>query len=351
MASPTPTSHTKRPADDTTFNKLASSRSTKCTRKPADDADTSEKDKAMSAPAAHLKGLVGHPSSAQLGAPAAVPMKDHMSFLRALSSNPEYLCFVEGLRDLQKEQASEHPEGWPSWATWSWERSYLPNAMHDSDNELLKFLQLVQSTKVSSFASAMRVALNLGMLVRECKRVIEYEVNEATPDIPSYISTSVLDIKCLDLVLEMVSTARGGVVRLSKARAGKQPQEVAGIEGDRPGNIAQNAADGGQKVQEDTVEWQQEMKLLEEEREKMVALKEEVRKLQEAKEKLEEAKQMLEKGAKPEMHHVDKGHEDRADVEEQEKDGEEQVVEKRTKRRKLEASGTSPKKSRTDDIR
>lgn len=102
MASPTPTSHTKRPADDATFNKLASSRSMKHTRKPADDADTSEEDKAMSAPAAHLKGLVGRPSSAQLGAPAAVPMKDRMSFLRALSSNPEYLCFVEGLRDLQK---------------------------------------------------------------------------------------------------------------------------------------------------------------------------------------------------------------------------------------------------------
>ncbi|KAG2107465.1 uncharacterized protein F5147DRAFT_653327 [Suillus discolor] len=289
----------------------------------------------MSTPAVHLKGLVGRPSSAQLGAPAAVPMKDHMSFLRALSSNPKYLHFVEGLRDLQKEQASKHPEGWPSWATWSWERSYLPNALHDSDNELLKFLQLVKSTKVSSFASAMRVALGLGMLVRECKRVIEYEADEATPDIPSYISTSVLDIKCLDLILETVSTARGEVVRLSKARVGKQPQEVAGIEGDRPGNIAQNAADGGQKVQEDTVEQQQEMKLLEEEREKMVMLKEE----------------MLEKGAKPETHHVDKGHEDRADVEEQEKDREEQVVEKRTKRRKLEASGTSHKKSRTDDIR
>ncbi|KAG2051656.1 hypothetical protein BDR06DRAFT_1060478 [Suillus hirtellus] len=323
MASPTPTSHMKRPANDATFNKLASSRSTKCARKLADDADTSEEDKAISAPTPHLKGLVGHPSSAQLGVFAAVPMKNHMPFLWTLSSNPEYLCFVEGLRDLQKEQASKHPEGFPSWATWSWERSYLPNTMHDLDNELLKFLQLVKSTKVFSFASVMQVALGLRMLVRECKQVIEYEADEATPDTPSYISTLVLDIKCLDLVLETISTARGGVVHLSKVRAGKQPQEVAGIEGDGPGNIAQNAADGGQKVQKDIVEWQQKMKLLEEEMEKMVVLKEEVRKLQEAKEKLEEAKQMLEKGAKPETHHVDKGHEDHADVEEQKKDGEE----------------------------
>ncbi|KAG1838503.1 hypothetical protein C8R48DRAFT_680060 [Suillus tomentosus] len=232
-------------ADDAIFNKSTSSVSTKYTRKLADDTDTSEEDKAMLAPALHLKGLVGHPSSAQLGASAAVPMKD----------------------------SSEHPEGWPSWATWSWERSYLPNAMHDSDNELLKFLHLIKSTKVSSFASAMRVALGLGMLVREYKQVIEYELDEVTPNIPSYISTLVLDIKCLDLILETVNTARGGVVHLSKAQAGKQPQEGAGIKGDGPGNIAQNAADGGQKVQGDMVERQQETKLLEEEKKKMVALK------------------------------------------------------------------------------
>ncbi|KAG1832275.1 hypothetical protein F4604DRAFT_1946220 [Suillus subluteus] len=156
MASQRPTSRTERPAGDSTSSLSASPRPTKRMRRPAEISDSSDDDVTASAPEDGLKGPAGRPSLAQLGAPAAVPVKDRLSFLLSLSGNPEYLHFVEGIRDLKKEQTSERQEGWPTWATWSWERSHLPNDMHSSDDELLKFLQIVSSTKISGFMSSMR---------------------------------------------------------------------------------------------------------------------------------------------------------------------------------------------------
>jgi hypothetical protein len=119
---------------------------------------------------------------------------------------------------LAQEPSFKEPTGWPTWATWSWEGSYLPSDVHSIDGEVKRFLDMAVSTKISGLVFAMRVSLGLGLLLRECRRVIEHEVDEATSDTPTYINTSTLGIAILDLVMEAVSKIRGGVMRLLKAR-------------------------------------------------------------------------------------------------------------------------------------
>ncbi|KAG1786054.1 uncharacterized protein HD556DRAFT_1450035 [Suillus plorans] len=370
-ASSQSTKHPEQPADHTSLTMLAGSRPTKHMKMPAGESDSSDDDLSLSAPEAHLQALTSRPSSAQRGAPAAVPMKDRMSFLRALSSNSEYLHFVEPMKDLKKERTSQHPEGWPTWATWSWERLYLPKTMHDSDDQLLKFLQIIKSTRISASASAMRVALGLGMLLRECKRVIEYEADEAAPDIPSYISTSVLDIKCLDLILDALNAAKGGVVRMSKARVDTDLKGAVVRHGAVPEELGQNALGGGQEGEVGMAEQDNEetRRQLEEELKKMAVLKEQMRKLKESKKMLEDSNKMLEKESADlqKMYHVAEGQKDRedeeqhvvehGDVEKQDTDEErvqeEHVVEEKKgkKRRKSGVSGPPAKKSKTDLVR
>ncbi|KIK31610.1 hypothetical protein CY34DRAFT_111310, partial [Suillus luteus UH-Slu-Lm8-n1] len=135
-ASPRPTMRRGRPAGDLSSDWPASPRPTKRMKRPAEDSSDDE-----AAPKSCLRGPADRPSLAQHGAPAAVPMKDRWRFLRDLSSNDDYRHLVEGIRDLKKDKPSGHPEGWPAWATWSWERSYLPDTLHASDDELHKFLQ------------------------------------------------------------------------------------------------------------------------------------------------------------------------------------------------------------------
>ncbi|KAG1850368.1 hypothetical protein DFJ58DRAFT_842443 [Suillus subalutaceus] len=341
------TKHMERPADDKTFNASASPRPTKRMKRPAEESDSSDDDEA---------GWLARPSLAQHGAPAAVPMKDRMKFLRDLSSNDEYRHFIEGIRDLKKDQTSEHSEGWPTWAMWSWERSYLPNTMHSLDRELQESLEIIKAAKISGSMSAMRVALGLGMLLRECKRAIEYEADEATPDIPSYISTSTLDTTCLDLVIDALNKARGVVVRMSKVRAVPQVEEPAHQEGSEPGNTAKTTADRGEVILVDLVdksnheeteeeveirwelEW--EMQLLDEQRKKMVMMTETVRMLHEEKEKLEKENRVLEKEiVDQQMEQVEEGQEavgdevEQGDDKQKEVDEEEQEVEQRGKSR------------------
>ncbi|KAG2137130.1 uncharacterized protein EDB93DRAFT_1253740 [Suillus bovinus] len=149
---------------------------------------------AAAASTGRTTATASRPSGAQEGAPATVPMKDRIPFLKSLSSNNEYLLLVEGIRDLGKKPNFNQQKEWPAWATWSWEESYLLNDVHCVDGEVQKFLETAASIKISGLSSAM-----------ECKRAIEYEADEVTFQTPSYISTSILDIKVLDMVVESVN--------------------------------------------------------------------------------------------------------------------------------------------------
>ncbi|KAG0698255.1 hypothetical protein DFH29DRAFT_1071219 [Suillus ampliporus] len=137
-ASACPTPRTKRPAEaDTPEDKLADTAPMPHRVIPA-EASSSEDELAAAASTGHAPRPATQPSIAQLGAPAAVPIKDRIQFLKSLSNNNEYLLLVEGIRDLGKEPSLKGQKEWPAWATWSWEGSYLPSDLHSVEDAVNK---------------------------------------------------------------------------------------------------------------------------------------------------------------------------------------------------------------------
>jgi len=82
----------------------------------------------------------------------------------------------------------------PHWAKWSWGESYLPSDVHCSSLALERDLATLQNVLITDAASAMPVVLGLGLLLRDFKRVLEYEEDEAGPDTPSYIQGSMMNL-------------------------------------------------------------------------------------------------------------------------------------------------------------
>ncbi|KAG1863116.1 hypothetical protein F4604DRAFT_1683705 [Suillus subluteus] len=365
-AAPTSTKRTRQLAEAKASSKpKASTRPTKNSRPQTQDSSEDSSDDNLTP----SKGLVKRPSVGQevVRTPATVPKKDRMSFLRSLSSQDEYLLLISRLGDLKKEQSSEAME-WPAWATWSWDRSHLPNSVHSDERELNKFLEIVVSAKISGLVSAMGVSLGLGMLLRECKRVIEYEEDEATPNTPSYLGTSILSIKTHDLVIEAINTARGGVTRMLKAKEGQHAAIAEAAAGEEHGadtaiqtiSTREEKEDEGTEMEADelTRKLDKESWEVEEEKKKMAMLQEDMRKLEERKRELEEYNQKLLKlveiekdsGGKDDMEDKEqRGEEEKAEEEEEEE--EEVVVQKGKKRGKSGGSGRPSKKATTDNIR
>ncbi|KAG1740266.1 hypothetical protein EDB19DRAFT_1828489 [Suillus lakei] len=344
-AAPTSMKHTRQLAEAKASSKpKASTRPTKNSRPQTQDSSKDSSDDNLTP----LTGLVKRPSVGQevVHTPATVPKKDQMSFLRSLSSHDKYLLLISRLGDLKKEQSSEAME-WPTWATWSWDRSHLPNSVHSDEHELNKFLEIVLPAKISGLVSAMKVSLGCGMLLRECKRVIEYEEDEATPNTPSYLGTSILSIKTHDLVIEAINTARGGVMQMLKAKEGQHGAiaEAAGGEEHRADTAIQTIStreekeDEGTEMEADelTRKVDKELWEVEEEKKKMAMLQEDMRKLEER------------NGGKDDMEDKEQcGEEEKAEEEEEE---EEVVVQKGKKRGKSGGSGRPSKKATTDNIR
>ncbi|KAG2091656.1 uncharacterized protein F5147DRAFT_779937 [Suillus discolor] len=324
-ASTPPTPRTKGPAGTKAASSaLASTRLAPSTISPADD-DSSEDDLATTSFAGHTTGPAARPSGAQEGAPAAVPMKDRVQFLKSLSNNDKYLLLVEGVRDLEKGPSSEEQRDWPTWATWSWEESYLPNAVHSEDGVVENFLDMIASAKITSLPSGMRVTLGLGLLLRECKRAIKYEVDEAPHNTPTYLGASTLDIKILSLVEDLVDTVRGRMLPTLKGREGQQ-----------------RAAEQEEKERDHELEVRQhleeELRMLEEAKSRNKRLKDDMQKLQEETKKLVEENESLER--------------QRVEVEHNgESEAEVRVEVKGKKRSKLGESGKPHKITKTDDIR
>lgn len=100
-ASTRPTPGTTRPARGNSESESAGAAATGRRASPA-ESDSSEDELPAAASAASRTRMATRPSSAQLGAPATVPIKDRITFLKSLSSNSEYLLLVEAIRDLGK---------------------------------------------------------------------------------------------------------------------------------------------------------------------------------------------------------------------------------------------------------
>lgn len=58
-------------------------------------------------------------------------------------------------------------------------------------------LKMLGNAPVVTADSAILAVLGIGLMLRDCKRVIEYEEDEALPDTPSYLANSFMDLNCM----------------------------------------------------------------------------------------------------------------------------------------------------------
>ncbi|KAG1805170.1 uncharacterized protein BJ212DRAFT_1304134 [Suillus subaureus] len=148
--------------------------------------------------------------------PDDISITDQYTFLESLSKNDNYLELIDAIRDLailakQKPTSVQNPD-LPIWANWSWGGSYLPKDMHVSYDTLKVSLDKLQACPISGAASAMPVILGIGLLYRESKHVIEYEEDEADPNMPFYLPYSAFDLEFLVSLDQVVSQVKCTVV-------------------------------------------------------------------------------------------------------------------------------------------
>ncbi|KAG0702161.1 hypothetical protein DFH29DRAFT_875337 [Suillus ampliporus] len=157
--------------------------------------------------------------------------------LKKRSSDENYLEVVDAVKylailtDKSVPTAVEELE-FPSWVTWSWNESYLPKAVHESQFILTDSLMMLINAPMVTTYSAGLVILGLGLLLRDCKCIMEYEEDEALHDTPSYLASSFCDITCMVKVDRAVCDVKSRIMGLievaSKAALGGHMEGVDG---------------------------------------------------------------------------------------------------------------------------
>ncbi|KAG1852692.1 hypothetical protein F4604DRAFT_1933566 [Suillus subluteus] len=135
--------------------------------------------------------------------PDDVAINDRYTFLETLSKNENYLELVDAIRDLAilANQKSNTKICLPGLTGLGGKLTFLKTFTH-------------------RLPSAMPVVLGVGLLYRESKRVIEYEEDEADPNMPSYLPHSAIDLQFLvaldNAVQEVLFSVVGHIERLTK---------------------------------------------------------------------------------------------------------------------------------------
>jgi hypothetical protein len=216
--------------------------------------------------------------------------------------------------------------------------------LHAVEGEVPTFLQMAESVEISGFSSGMRVTLGLGLLLRECKRAIEYEEDDVALETPPYIGSSLLDIKILDLVVDAVNKVRSGFKHLLKAKHVRQENaiidnivaEEGGGAVDRMDTTADREEGGNEEMLREKLA--DELKKKEEENCRHEELKQ-----QEENSRLEKEREENEKRVAEE----EKEKDEEVEVEEEEEEEEEMKGKKRTK----SGGSRKPSKKVSSDVR
>ncbi|KAG2062909.1 hypothetical protein BDR04DRAFT_1164491 [Suillus decipiens] len=177
--------------------------------------------------------------------PVEVLHSDCFAFLDALSTDKSYLELVDTVKDLaimtENLQSPQEELELPNWVNWSWKDSYLPKSVHESQEMVMASLELMKKAPIQSAYSAALVVLGLGMILRDCKHVIEYEEDEAPPGTPSCLASSNLDLQCIIMVDDAISHMACQVVGLIKVAMkaasghsddGDQEEKMEGADGE-----------------------------------------------------------------------------------------------------------------------
>ncbi|KAG1767505.1 hypothetical protein EDD22DRAFT_844465 [Suillus occidentalis] len=93
----------------------------------------------------------------------------------------------------------------PVWVSWTWSEAYLPQNIHNDVQSSSVALEELENYIIKSCGWGMIVVLGLGLLLRECCRAQEYEVDEAGDDVPQYLGDSILGIQVGEKIEEAIT--------------------------------------------------------------------------------------------------------------------------------------------------
>ncbi|KAG1819994.1 hypothetical protein EV424DRAFT_1347324 [Suillus variegatus] len=159
------------------------------------------------------------------------------------STDSSYLELVDAVKDLanmtEKIPTLQEELDLPPWVDWHCGESYLPEYLHGSQDMVMASLELLTNASIRSSHSAALVVLGLGLILRDCKRVIEYEEEEALPGTPSYLASLIMDLQCMIKVDSAISHTASSIVGLielaMKATSGNfndsNQGEMGGVDG------------------------------------------------------------------------------------------------------------------------
>ncbi|KAG1794445.1 uncharacterized protein HD556DRAFT_1443011 [Suillus plorans] len=188
--------------------------------------------------------LAGLGATLAVASPAEVSLDRRFEFLDALSTDSSYLELVDAVKDLanmtEKFPIPQEELDLPPWVDWHCGESYLPEYLHRSQDMVMASLELLTNASIRSSHSAALVVLGLGLILRDCKRVIEYEEEEALPGTPSYLASSIMDLQCMIKVDSAISHTASSIVGLielaMKATSGNfndsDQGEMGGVDGE-----------------------------------------------------------------------------------------------------------------------
>jgi hypothetical protein len=111
----------------------------------------------------------------------------------------------------------------PLWASWRWAKKYLPEDLHTKEDLLQAAILSFQKSKLVDGNTSTSLVLGLGLLLRECWRAVEVELEDDFA--PDFLKESLLGFKRANDVLDVV---RGLLVQEGEPTREVETEELVG---------------------------------------------------------------------------------------------------------------------------
>ncbi|KIJ58463.1 hypothetical protein HYDPIDRAFT_34166 [Hydnomerulius pinastri MD-312] len=135
--------------------------------------------------------------------PAAHKNTNRMLYLQSLSINSRYQKLLELLFQLPKTgSSSPQRSALPKWASWTWDRKFLPRDLHTSGDSFRTALATLKNFQWSTAGGGTPIVLGFGLLMQECAHAQEAEDDDTSS--PSFLLSSRLGVQRLDDVVNAV---------------------------------------------------------------------------------------------------------------------------------------------------
>ncbi|KIJ58405.1 hypothetical protein HYDPIDRAFT_34210 [Hydnomerulius pinastri MD-312] len=221
------------------------------------------------------------PATIDSDSPATHKSANRMLYLQLLSIDSRYQKLLELLFRLPKTgSSSPQRSALPKWASWTWDRKFLPRDLHTSGDSFRTALATLKNFRWSTAGGGTLIVLGFGLLMRECARAQEAKDDDTSS--PSFLLSSRLGVQRLDDVVDAVVEVTSRV---------KAELEGSSDEEERRQEEEERKREEEERKQEEEERKQEEKKKKREQRERERREEEEEKKREREKKQEEEAKE------------------------------------------------------------